>query len=267
MGAPSLARRRARGSGARASADAAATPTISALAFHDAGGPLVAVVALCGGAGASTITALTGLAAARASSVPVLAADTGGPTGGLAAYTGAYARHSLADGSTRIAEGVQLVARDLTAVGPDGLRVMAAAPDLAGEGAGEVVDEILADARHAHGLTLIDCGTLARPLERRVMGQATHVLWIVPATVSGVRRARHVLRALGAHVSARETVVARHDAGERRAPMRELTNLAAERHASLVLVPHVPDLVERAVDEAIEAGQVALQAIGEQVRR
>src|SRR4051794_24816394 len=52
-------------------------------------GALLAVCGLCGGAGASTLSYLIARFAAEQASADVLVCDTGGPTGGLAAYAAA----------------------------------------------------------------------------------------------------------------------------------------------------------------------------------
>src|SRR5438105_3052411 len=69
-------------------------------------GPLLAVCGVCGGAGASTLAYLIALAAARARRQPVLVADTGGPTGGLAALAGVEAPRSLPELADHIAAGL-----------------------------------------------------------------------------------------------------------------------------------------------------------------
>lgn len=51
-------------------------------------GPLLAVCGLTGGAGVTTLSYLIALAAARERADPVLVADMGGPSGGLAACAG-----------------------------------------------------------------------------------------------------------------------------------------------------------------------------------
>jgi MinD-like ATPase involved in chromosome partitioning or flagellar assembly len=242
-------------------------PTLPGLAFGRPGGPLLAVAALCGGAGASTLAALIGTAAARVSRAPVLVGDTGGPGAAVAVYTATAARVSLAAASARLADGGRVAREELLARGRDGLRVMASGPDLSADGDAEIVARILADARLAHALTIIDCATMTRPIERLALAHATHILWVVPATVAGVRRAARVLGVIAPDLPAREVLVARHDRAERRAPIRDLSALAAGRSSALVLMPSIPDLAAGEVDAAIEAAQVALQAIAELLRR
>ena len=231
------------------------------------GGPLVAVAALCGGAGASSLALLIGLAAARGSETPVLVCDTGGPSGGLACYARAETRYSLAAISERLAAGAPIAADELFARCAQNLRVLAARPEAIDDASREIVTRVLTDARLAHGLTVVDCATLTRPLERHALRQATHILWILPGTVSGVRRAEHALDIVPPCVPGRETVVARHDGGERKPPMRELTALADDRGGSLVLMPHIPDLAEVDHDDALDAADLALHGIATVLRR
>ena len=58
-------------------------------------GPLLAVCGLAGGAGVTTLSYLIALAAVRQWTDPVLVADTGGPSGGLAACAGVEVERSL----------------------------------------------------------------------------------------------------------------------------------------------------------------------------
>ena len=239
----------------------------ASLAFRTKGGPLVGVAALCGGAGASSLALLTAVAAARSSKAPVLACDTGGASGGLACYANAESRYSLAAASARLAAGARVSRDELFALSSHGLRVLAAGPEADVAGDPGVVTRLLRDARNAHGLTLVDCGTLASPIQRHALEHATHVLWILPATVSGVRRAERVLQIVPCYLPGREAVVARHDAGERTPPMRQLASLADDRGGPLVLMPHIPDLAEAAHEDALDAADIALHAIGAVLHR
>jgi Flp pilus assembly CpaE family ATPase len=239
----------------------------ASLAFRTKGGPLVGVAALCGGAGASSLALLTAIAAARSSEAPVLVCDTGGASGGLACYAGTESRYSLAVASERLVAGARVCRDELFALSPHGVRVLAVGPEADADGDRGVVTRLLSDARHAHGLTVVDCGTLGRPLQRHALEQATHVLWVLPATLSGVRRAERVLDIVPPYAPGRETVVARHDAGERTPPMRQLASLADDRGGPLVLMPHIPDLAEAAHEDALDAADIALQAIGAVLRR
>jgi hypothetical protein len=97
---------------------------------------------------------------------------------------------------------------------------------------------------------------------------ATTVVWVLPATPSGVLRAQVALDALGPLPSPSpvEVVVARRDAAARTPPVRQLAELADARRAALVLMPHVPDLAEEPVDAALEAAEIPLQALAARIR-
>ena len=229
--------------------------------------PLVAVCGLCGGAGATSLAYLLAVFAAHANTnAAVLVCDTGGPTAALAAYVGARSHRSLPAAAQVLASGAQLDA-PLFAQPAANLRLIASAPEAVDDADGEAVEFIFEQARGSHTLTVADCGTLSRPIERRVARGASHVAWVLPATVSGARRAAAALAVAEPALSGREIVVARHDAGERKAPMRELTALADSRRAPLVLMPHIPDLAEVDVSEAVDAAQLTLTAFEGVLRR
>ena len=222
-------------------------------------GPLLAVCGLTGGAGASTLGYLVALAAAQREGGPVLVADTGGPSGGLAALAGVETPHSLAELADQIAADRPLQG-GVYATGPAGVRVLASGPEFTAPCAPEQLGRLLIDAREAHRLTVIDCGALARNADRLALAGATHVAWVLPATADGIRRARRVLAA-APDIGAKQLVVGRRDARQRKASLCELRRIANERHAPLVLVPHLPGLDAGKCDGAIEAAQVAVQAI------
>jgi Flp pilus assembly CpaE family ATPase len=241
-------------------------PEVGGLAFHAKGGPLLAVVGLCGGAGASTLTYLVALAAARASTAPVLACDTGGPTGGLSLYAGTQTTHSLADAAERLAAGKPL-AGGLVATGRNDLRLIASGPEFLAHGDADGIQRVLGDAQLAHALTVVDCGTLTRDIDRQALTMASHIAWVLPASVSGVRRAQRVLDVVHQFLPGREVLVARADPAGRKPPMHELTALAGERAATLALVAHVPDLGENDPADALEVCSLALEGIGTVLRR
>lgn len=231
-----------------------------------AAGPLLAVCGLCGGAGASTLAYLVGRAAAESEQGPVLVCDTGGPTGGLASYAGVASPRSLVGVAGALARD-EVLDDGLFAQAADGLRLIARGPELDGESDEGAVARVLRDAQEAHRLTVIDCGALARSVDRQVLARATHVAWLLPATASGVRRAGRILGVVPRDPARVELVVARHDAAGRTPPTSELAPLAAERGGPLVLMPHVPDLGERPPQEAEEAASVTLRAIQGMLRR
>ena len=157
-------------------------------------GPLLSVCGLAGGVGVTTLAYLIALAAARQWPDPVLVADTGGPSGGLAACAGVEVPRSLGELAEQLAAGAPLGA-GIYGVGQDGVRVLAAGPEFASRCRDDEVNELVADAREAHGLTVIDCGTLAREADQIVAADATHIAWMLSATGNGVERGRRVLEA------------------------------------------------------------------------
>ena len=228
-------------------------------------GPMLAVCGLAGGAGVTTLCYLIALAGARQWTDPVLVADTGGPSGGLAACAGVEVERSLGELAQQLAAGGPLGA-GIYATGRDGLRVLATGPEFSSRPADDQVESFLAHAREAHGLTVIDCGTLARQAEQAAAAAATHVAWVLTATSSGVRRGLPVLEAAPA-MSGTELVVARNDIRQASAPLRQLRRIAAERRAPLVLVPHLGGLEAGRFDACAGAAQIPVQAILGALRR
>lgn len=228
-------------------------------------GALLAVCSLCGGAGASTLAYLIGAAAAT-SDAPVLVCDGAEPTAGLSAYASLESLRSFEELASELAQG-QPVGEGLFAEPRAGLRLIATAPRVNEQSNPVAIARLLADARDEHRLTIVDCGRLATAVGQVARQHASHVAWVLPATVSGVLRARRVLGVYEPDSSQRELVVARADSGRRQAPMAELTALAEARRAPLVLMPHVPDLGEHTCEQGLEAAAVTLEAIRSVVRR
>jgi hypothetical protein len=83
----------------------------------------------------------------------------------------------------------------------------------------------------------------------------------------GIARSEGVLALFVPSDSRREVLIARHDATQRKPPIRELTLLAESRRAPLVLMPSVPDLVERPVEDALEAAALTLDAVQSVIAR
>lgn len=221
------------------------------LGFDERGGPLLAVCALAGGAGASTVAYMLAVQAALESSERILVADTGGPTGGLAALAGVSCDRTLAELSALVAREEPLPKR-IYAQGERRLRVLAATPRFTESGDPDALEAVLEDARASHGLSVVDCGTLQREADQVTLAVATHVLWVLPAAPRAVARARAVLEAVVPHVGeSHELVLARADDRLPRAGLRELQAVAAERRAPLVLMPHVEAVEDGARHESI----------------
>lgn len=220
--------------------------------------PLVAVCGLGGGVGTTTLTYLLALNASKDATAPVLVCDTGGPAAALAAYAGQRSPLGLVVAAEALERGV--LNGQLFAQLGDRLRLIAREPILDESGlAPAALAELLGDAREAHELTLVDCGTLQRGAEGAVAARATHVVWVMCGEADDLARARAALRALPA-TAARELIVARMPAKKGRASTRRLMELARERGA--VLVPF-PELERPAADPrvACKRAAVALGAI------
>ena len=222
-------------------------------------GPLLAVCGLSGGAGASTLAYLTALAEARSERGDVLVADTGGPTAGIAHYAGVETPRSLSEVSELLA--ASLPVGQLLATTPEGLRVLATGPRLAGDCARDGVELLLDHARRRYTLTVIDCGTLARQADQIALSTASDVAWVLPASAGAVDRGRKTLDALAPHPSGREMLLARHQPSDRKRALRELRDLARERHAPLILLPALPEITAGNPTTLLETAQVPLQAI------
>jgi len=193
----------------------------------------------------------------------VLVCDTGGPTAGLAVYAGVKACRTLADAAELVGRAEPLTG-GLFALDEHGLRVIAGEPQFTVEPEKAGVQRVLKDAREAHGLTVVDGGTLARPSDQTAMGVATHVAWVLPASESAVTRARRVLERI-APLSRPELLVAR--ATGCKAPIGALRDLADHRRAPLVLMPHVADFLDMPVLDVAAEAAITLQAIGGLLRR
>lgn len=252
-----------RNSGSRAASGV--VRSVPGLSFREAPGPLLVVAGLSGGAGTSTLAYLIAATAAVQSTAPVLVADAGGPTGGLAAYAGVRAPRTLAAISERLAAGEPLTGR-LWAEGEHRLRVLANQPEFTVQGDREQIRRVLTDARAVHGLTVVDVGTLASASEQAALALATHVVWVLPASMNGVLRAGGVLGRVAA-LSVPEVVVARAEPTVRRAPIAALADLADERHAPLVMMPEVGDPAANTAVVLADRAQITLQAIGGVLRR
>jgi hypothetical protein len=254
-------------SGGRAAEAPTDGPAERTAAAPPPAGPLVAVCGLCGGAGVSTLSYLIARSAvleAGHRSGPVLALDAGGMTGGLSLYAGEASLRSLAELADDITRGHPPTSMFITAVG--GVRLIATAPRPQPEPDLGVVSRILTDAREAHHMTVVDCGTLTLPGERLALELATHVIWVLPASEHGVSRARLSTWSVP-RSDVVQVVVARRDPAARKAPTRDLAQLAEAREAALVLMPHVKSLEGQPLDNALEVCAVTLQALAMKLRQ
>jgi len=235
------------------------------------GGPLVAVRALSGGAGASTLAFLIAASAAsemagRHDSPPILLCDAASGTGGVALYSGVESSCSLDELANALAAD-RFEPGQMFAVDDRGLRVLGVGPRMHPDGDRAAVRRLLRDGRQAHGLTVVDCGTLAGRTGRLAVAQASHVVSIFPATEIGVLRAQRTLESLAPREEPVEALIARADGSSAKASTRALARLAEARRVPLVLMPRVNDLVRGDVDAAIAECELTLQAIATLLRR
>ena len=164
-------------------------PTIGAV-FDELGGPVVALCGLTGGAGTTTLALLVAQHAAAASAAPVLVTESE-PGRGLALRAGRATPHSLHALAVRAAQGE--TAADAYAELASGLRLVASV-DRSDRATDAPLEALIGQAREAHGLVIIDCGTSWSPRDP-VLEAATHRVWVFPAMPSGVSAARHALTA------------------------------------------------------------------------
>jgi hypothetical protein len=200
--------------------------------------PLVAVTALAGGAGATTL----GLALAREAATTgraSLVAET--CDAGLREVAGAASPFGLRDVARLSAAGER--PRALWA-DVDGVRVMTWSGPTRHPDDPATLGAVIADARRAHSLVVLDCGGEDPP---DVGGDsASHALYVAPASATGLARAARRLRGTGAPARAVLAVVVVH--GSATPPPREVRRLADGLCDAVVLVPHHPSLVTRPRD-------------------
>jgi hypothetical protein len=206
-----------------------------ALAFDEPGGPLVAVCGLAGGAGTSTLALLLARVAAAASAAPTLLTEGDPQRAGLSVIAGratprplAALAHELAEGRTPTDTFVELA---------PGLRLIAAKPRTTPAVGDAAVGALLDQARDAHGLVVIDCGT-SWTADSPVLAHATHLIWTIPATPRGLAAGEAQLEVAPPAGRAREVLAATAITPRGRVPVRALRKLARHRCEQLVLIPH-----------------------------
>jgi len=247
---------------ARRSASAAAC----GLAFDEPGGPLVAVCGLVGGSGASTLALCLARQVARESAVPVLLTELDAGCAGLAVLAGQAASLCLRGLAQQVADG-QAPARSFVELEPR-LRLLASAPRRAAESEPEHLRALLRDARAAHGLVIVDCGTdwvAAGP----VLNEASHIVWALPATRAVLARAQVLLASdvLPQPGRWRELLAATALDRHTGASVRALRHLAAQRCERLVLIPHSEALAHGDVAHGSEHLSRALTGLARTLRR
>lgn len=266
MGAAALAGRLPRGPARRATPAAAE----AALAFHEAGGPLLAVCGLVGGAGASTLAYLLARRAARHSSAPVLLAELQDGAG-LTALTQTRGLVGLRELAYAIAHE-QPIAQPYAEL-QGGLRLVACAhptahPTAERPAPASALARVLSDARAAHGLAVVDAGPPG-PERGPLLDTASHVLFVLPATETALRRAE-LLAAGGIFTPAAGAYTALVAVATCPGPSAQIKQLRrlAERHVDrLLLVPHVPELAAGQHHQADARLEDAFGALATLLRR
>lgn len=210
---------------------------VCGLAFNELGGPLVALCGLTGGAGTSTLALLLARQAAAESSAPVLLAEADPLRPGLAALAGCATPRPLIALARELDD--DRVPRETFLELAPGLRLIAAVPQACASPSPDAVRALLGQARDAHGLTLVDCGTHWSTGDP-VLAAATHMIWTVAATPTGLARAQTHLTAAMAPTKGRwrEMLAATAIVPRPLVAVRALRQLARGRCERLVLIPH-----------------------------
>lgn len=231
------------------------------------GGPLVAVSGLAGGAGTTTLAFLLARQAAAESAEPILLAEAAADRPGLAVLAGRTSSVPL----TALARGLaadQVPTGSFTELTPT-LRLIAARPTDHRSPDDAALDELLAQARAAHGLVLVDCGT-DRTIGNALIKRATHVIWTVPATPSGLASARLLLESavLPRPGHAREILVALARETKPGVRVRALRRIAQPRCERLVLMPYSRSLAQSEATASLDEGiRRALAGLAATLRR
>lgn len=206
------------------------------LDFARTPGPLLAICALVGGSGASTLAIGLARQAARESRVPVLLTESDCERAGLAAIT----RHASATGLAGLAvqpdHGTPST-RPFVELEPR-LRLVAALPGRDRVPQPEAMSGVLKHARDAHGLVVVDCGT-SWSAAGAILEHATHVLWTVTAAVPSIEVASILLDSslVPAPGRRKEALVATAAVSRPRGAVRALRRLAETRCERLILSP------------------------------
>jgi MinD-like ATPase involved in chromosome partitioning or flagellar assembly len=212
----------------------------SGLVFDTLGGPLVAICGLVGGAGTTTLALALADQAARESTTPVLLTEADPSRAGLTALTGRATPLPLVALAAHMHDDP--VPADTFAQLPTGLRLIAAPAQPAPRVAREQIAALLADARAAHGLVVVDCGT-SWTADSPALTCASHIIWTAPATKSAATRASWALGAVAPPPGrVREALVATRITPGQAVRVRALRRLARERCDQLVLIDHDPAL-------------------------
>jgi MinD-like ATPase involved in chromosome partitioning or flagellar assembly len=208
----------------------------SGLAFGQLGGPLVAVCGLVGGSGATTLAFALAAQAANESHAPVLVTEADSWAGGLAPVARQASPLSLAALAHQL--GQERASRQPFVEIEPGLRLLASGPHADPCPDPDGLSRLLSQAREAHGLVVVDCGT-AWTRAVAVLASATHLLWTLPASSTALARAEALWTAPLAPAPRhwREGLVATALTPRPGVSVRALRRLAAARCEQIVMAP------------------------------
>jgi hypothetical protein len=200
------------------------------------GRPLLAVCGLADGVGTSTLAFLVARAGAGVGRAPILLCAVDAAAHGLTLIAGASSQRSLGQFAAGVSgEGLPFVALD------GRLRLIASTPRAAIVASDYELTAALQASRDAHGLTVVDCGTLGTPDSHVVLDSASHIVWVAPARAGAADLTRGILvesdvaPAPGEACELLAVVATEPSAARAEAALRDI---AAERCRRLVLVPH-----------------------------
>lgn len=226
-----------------------------------AAGPLVAVCGLHGGAGTTTIAALLATrAAARTEPGGVLLADSDPSAGGLALHLGLASAYNLAELAALRSAGRPLEHAPFADL-PAGVRLCAAAPAPRATPTPGAVGAVLAEARSAHALTVLDAGPLSSVHAQGVLEHADVVVLALAAHTSLTPVRRLLASPLVRAARAARWALAVSDVGHAgpTSAVRELAELVPTA-GGCVLVPRLDELSSDD-DQCVLAGAELLELV------
>jgi hypothetical protein len=233
------------------------------MAFDEFDGPLVAVCGLAGGAATSTIALLLASQVAAASATPILLAEADQQRAGLAVITGRSTPRSLIALARELAQ--ERAPTDTFVELEPGLRLIAAAPQTDPSLEAEALGSLLTQARHAHGLVVVDCAT-SWTADGTVLAHATDIIWTIPATPLGLATGQARLNVAPPPGRCSEILAATALTLQPRASVRALRKLAHRRCKQLVLIPH-DDAIAGGHHTASDATRRSITAMASTLRR
>ena len=240
--------------------------TASRHASESRAGSLVAIAGLAGGAGTTTLALLLARHAALESGEPILLTEASAERPGLALLAGRTSSAPLTE-LARVLAADDVPSESFIELAP-GLRLIAAGPTNQVSPDDAALDALLDQARAAHALVIVDCGT-DRSVGSALIKRAAHVVWTVPATPAGVASARLLLESdvLPPPGRAREVLVAIAREPRPRVRVRALRRIAQPRCERLALIPYSSSLAQGEATGDDEGIRRALAGVASTLRR